>query len=63
MIHHEMIFAPPAPSSILENALVDAAIHDNDGVEVTWDSYLDGDDENEDDIDDGNLANNEEDIL
>ena len=58
-----MIFAPPALSSILENDLVDAAIHDNDGVEVTWDSYVYGDDENEDDVDDGNLADNKEDIL
>jgi hypothetical protein len=62
-IHREMIFAPPAPSSALENALVEAATHDDDGEEVTWDSYLDGDEEDEDYVDDGNLADDEDSIL
>jgi hypothetical protein len=59
-IHHEMIFVPPAPSSALENDLVMAATHDDNGEEVTWDLYLGGDEENDDDIDDGNLADDEQ---
>jgi hypothetical protein len=58
-----MIFAPPAPSSALENDLILAATHDDDGMEVTWDSYLGGDEEDEDDIDDGNLGDDEDNVV